>query len=128
MCCSISHYFQDKCLLHRNSRWQLKIAGKQILRKVASIPWNYPVGQKFHRNCTTSHCFQDKCVFAFYAEIQDGRLKWWENYTLHIPWVSKILSKSLYLTPFHTEIQDDWQKCQESDFGEKLPVDSADTL
>ena len=28
---------------------------------------------------TISHCFRDKCVFAFYAEIQDGRQKWHEN-------------------------------------------------
>ena len=27
----------------------------------------------------TSHHYRDKCVFAFYAEIQDGRQKWWEN-------------------------------------------------
>ena len=40
-----------------------------------------------------SHRYQDKCVFAFYAEIQDGR-----------------------------------QKRRENDFGEKSPVDSADTL
>ena len=50
-------------------------------------------GYKFHQNRSISNRFQDKCVFAFYAEIQDGRQKW-----------------------------------QESDFFEKSPVDSADTL
>ena len=39
----------------------------------------YPVGQKFCRNYSVSHCCQDKCAFALYAEIQDGRQKWWEN-------------------------------------------------
>ena len=38
--------------------------------------WRYPVGQKFCRNRSISHCFQGKCVFAFYAEIQGGCLKW----------------------------------------------------
>ena len=39
----------------------------------------YPMGQKFRRNRSISHGFQDKHVFAFYAEIQDGCQKWWEN-------------------------------------------------
>ena len=37
------------------------------------------VGQKFCQNRSILHRFRDKCDFAFYAEIQDGRQKWWEN-------------------------------------------------
>ena len=32
-------------------------------------------GKKFQRNRSISHRFGEKCVFAFYAEIQDGRKK-----------------------------------------------------
>ena len=35
--------------------------------------------QKFCRNRSISLRFWDKRIFAFYAEIQDGRQKWWEN-------------------------------------------------
>ena len=35
--------------------------------------------KKIRRNRSVSHRFRDKCVFAFYAEIQDGCQKWWEN-------------------------------------------------
>ena len=66
------------CVLHRNSRWPPKMAGKRFLEILASrlqIPW----GQKFHRNCSIAHHFRDKCVFVFYAEIQDGHKKWQEN-------------------------------------------------
>ena len=55
----------------------LKVAGKRFLRKNASRLCIYPVGQKFHQNC--SHRFRDKCAFAFYTEIQDGRQKWWKG-------------------------------------------------
>ena len=34
------------------------------------------VGQKFCRDHSVSHRYRDKCVFAFKAEIQDGRQKW----------------------------------------------------
>ena len=34
---------------------------------------------KLHQNRSISHRFRDKCVFAFYAEIQDGRQKWRKN-------------------------------------------------
>ena len=55
------------------------MAGKRFLGKVASKLCRYPVGQKFHRNRSISLRFRDKRVFAFYAEIQDGRQKWPEN-------------------------------------------------
>ena len=53
--------------------------GKQFLRKIASRLCKYPAGQKFCRNRSISLRFRDKCVFAFKAEIQDGRQKWREN-------------------------------------------------
>ena len=67
------------CILRRNSRWQLKVAGKRFLFKVPSRLFIYPASQKFHRNRSISHRFRDKCAFAFYAEIQDGNQKWWES-------------------------------------------------
>ena len=56
-----------------------KSGGKQFLGKVINRHCRYPVGQKFCRNYSISLCYRDKHVFAFYAEIQDGRQKWWEN-------------------------------------------------
>ena len=58
------------------------------------------------------------------------------QYPLQIPCGLKISSKSLYLEPFqykcvfvfYAEIQDGRQKWRESDFCEKSPVDSADSL
>ena len=37
------------------------------------------MGQKLHENHSILLCFQDKRIFAFNAEILDGRQKWWEN-------------------------------------------------
>ena len=95
------------CVLHRNSRWPLKMAGKQFLGTIASSLCNYPGGQKFCRNCSLSHCLRDKCIFAFYAEIQAGCQKWCENdFWGKLPHDSedtlgtKILTNLLYLTPF----------------------------
>ena len=56
-----------------------KSGGKTILGKVASRLCRYPAGQKFCRNHSSLACFRDKHVFAFFAEIQDGHQKWWEN-------------------------------------------------
>ena len=80
----------------------------------------------------------------FNAEIQDGRQKWRENNfcdktpvdsadTLRIKnYVEIALSRSIIeinaFFVFNTEIQDGRQKWRENNFGEKLPVDSADTL
>ena len=48
-----------------------KNGGKRLCR--------HPKSQKFCRKHLISHHFRDKCIFEFYAEIQDGRQKWWEN-------------------------------------------------
>ena len=81
----------------------------------------------------------DKCIFAFYAEIQDGRQKWQESdfclkspvdslYTLRAKNFVKIaLSRTvseISVFTFHAEIQDGHQKWRESDFCEKSPVHS----
>ena len=40
----------------------------------------YPLGEKkLSPSSPMSHCFQDTHVFVFYAEIQNGHQKWWEN-------------------------------------------------
>ena len=43
-----------------------KISGKMI--------FEYPVGQKFRRNCSSSHQFQDKRIFVFSALEKSCRL------------------------------------------------------
>ena len=63
------------CVQRRNSRWPPKVAGKHYLRKVTSRFWSCPAGQKFRRNRSISLCYLDKHIFAFNAEIQDGRQK-----------------------------------------------------
>ena len=42
--------------------------------------WIYPVDQKFCRNRSIALRLGDKHVLSFYAEIQDGRQNWLENY------------------------------------------------
>ena len=73
------YYFFFFCVLHRNSRWPPKVAGKQFLQKVARRLCRSPVGQKFCRNRSILFRFRDKHVFVIYAEIQDGCQKWREN-------------------------------------------------
>ena len=93
------------CVLRKNSRWLPKVAEKQ---RICSRICRYPMGPKFCQNCSILHCFQDKCAFAFYAEIQRWMLKLAgkrclfkvASRLLHIGCGSRILSKSLYLTPF----------------------------
>ena len=65
--------------LYRNSRWPPKMAGKWFLGKFASRFFIYPACQKINWNWSILHHLLDKCVFAFYAEIQDGRQKWQES-------------------------------------------------
>ena len=55
------------------------MADKRFLQKVASRLHRHPVGQNFHQKRSTSLRYRDKRVFAFNAEIQDGRQKWREN-------------------------------------------------
>ena len=74
------------------------------------------MGQNFCRNCSISLRFRDKHVFAFNAEIQDGRQKWRENdFCKKWPVDSADTLGGL-------------QKWRENDFPEKLPVHSVDTL
>ena len=89
-------------------RFLRKVASRlcryRFLRKVASRLCRYHAGQKFRSNRSILLCLRGKCVFAFNAEIQEGRQKWLENQfcekspvALKIPCGSKILSKSLDL-------------------------------
>ena len=48
---------------------------KAFFCEVASTHCRYPVGQKFRRIHSISHHFRDKHIFAFNAEIQNGRQK-----------------------------------------------------
>ena len=110
--------------------------------KVASTLCRYPVGQKFRQSPSISLHFRDKRIFAFNAEIQDGRQKLRENQfgekllmdSEDSLWVknfveiavSRSVSELNVFSPFYTEIQDGRQ--QENDFYEKSPVHFADTL
>ena len=78
-------------IVHRNSRWLPKMAGKRFLEKVTSQLWRYPSNPKFQRNCSITYGFRDKCVFAFYAEIPDDHQKWrqndfWEKSPVNLVW------------------------------------------
>ena len=53
---SVSEINTFFCILHRNSKWSPKVAGKQLLGKAASRICRYPVGQKFRQNCSISIC------------------------------------------------------------------------
>ena len=55
------------------------MAGKRFLRKAVNGLCRYPDGQNFRRNRSVLFRYRDKRVFAFNAEIQDGRQKWREN-------------------------------------------------
>ena len=121
------------CILRR---WPLKVAGKLFLRKVTSRLFKYPLGQKFGQNHSISFRFREKRVFAFKAEIQDGRQKWrekdfWEKSqvdsakTLQVKnFVEIALSCSVSeINAFYVEIQDGrqtwrktifWENCQKT--------------
>ena len=79
-----------------------KLTGKMFLRKCASRLCRYSVGQNFCQKCSISHSLRDKCVFAFYAEIQDGRHKLQKNnFRLNVPVDSAVTSlKWFYLAVF----------------------------
>ena len=98
------------------------MAAKRFLQRVTSRLRRHPVDQKFRRNRSISLRYQDKCVFAFNAEIQDGRQKWWENdflrkvtssfvHTLRVKNFAEIalshsFSRDKRVFPFNAEIQD----------------------
>ena len=73
-----SHFISKiNTFLHFTQKFKMapKSDGKQFLSKVGSRLCKYPGGQNCHRNLFISLHFRDKHVFAFYAEIQDGRQK-----------------------------------------------------
>ena len=67
------------CVLHRNSRWPPKMAGKPILGKVASTLCRYPVCQKFRQNYSISHRFRDKCILCILHRNTRWPPRWQEN-------------------------------------------------
>ena len=79
------------------------MAGKQFLRNITSRLCRYSGGQKFFRNHSNSHRFRDNYVFAFSAEIQDGRTKisyiTWENRS-H----TKMIPRTIYKTFLQNEV------------------------
>ena len=111
------------CFSH--SRWPMKMAGKQFLRKVASKLSRYPVGQRFHQNCSVLHRFRDKCDFAFYAEFKMTTKKCGKRFmrivasTLSRYSASQKFHRNGFIShhirdkcifAFYVEIQDDCQK------------------
>ena len=143
---ALSHSVSEiNTFLHFTKKFKMaaKSGGENDFSEKSPVDSKYPVGQKFHRNCSISLRFRDKRAFAFKAEIQDGRQKWRENdFSEKSPVDSKYsvgqkfrrnCSISLHFQDkrvfaFKAEIQDGRQKWRENDFWEKLKVDSADTL
>ena len=102
------------------------------------------MGQKFRRNCSISLRFQDKLVFAFNAEIQDGRQEWRENdfcekspvdsaNTLRVKSfveiaLSHTVSEINVFMCFTQKFKMAAKNGKENDFWENSPVDSSYTL
>ena len=108
---SILFHFRNKHFLRLTQKFKMaaKSGRKTILGKSCQYALQIPCESKIaSKIASILLCFRDKRVFAFYTEIQDGRQKWPGksflvkviSNTRHIPTGSKILSKSLYLTPF----------------------------
>ena len=101
-----------------NEKMKMCISGGRFRDKsiFVFLPRKSPVdstdtlGVKNFNKIAILHCFRDKCVFAFYAEIQDaykngakndfGEKNFGHQWTLLIPWGSKLLTKSFYHTQF----------------------------
>ena len=95
------------CILCRNLRWPPKMEGKWVLWKATSRLSRKPAGQKFCQNHSISNGLPDKCVLRITQKFKmatknGGKVIFAKcrQYTLQITCGSKILSKSLYLTPF----------------------------
>ena len=54
------------CILHRNSIWPSKMAGKLFLAKSCRELYTHPVGQKFHQNRSISHHLRDTNVLNIF--------------------------------------------------------------
>ena len=72
--------------------------GKKIFGKRCQMTQRIPRGSTFCQNCSITHCLQDKRVFAFYAEIQDGRPKWREK--LFLTKSARLLWRYLWVKNF----------------------------
>ena len=137
-----STFFRDTtcnfCSTHRVQN--LLVAGKQFLGKVPSR-WICIFFFIFTQKLKILHCSQDKSVFAFYAEIQDGRQKWQKSYfcemsplhsadTLRVKTffeiaLSRSISKINAFLHFMQKFKMATKNGGKAIFLEKLPVDSA---
>ena len=106
------------------------MAGKRFWGK-SPVHCIYPVGQKFHRNHSSSLRFRDKHIFCTLRRNS----RWPPKVEGKNDFCKKMLSQSLYLTPFlkrvfafYAKIQDWCHKWREKDFWEKSPVDTAGNL
>ena len=72
--CSILHHFRHNtvCILHKNSRWPPKIAGKYFLGKSRI---RYPGCQKLPQNRSISHSFQDIKDSSFFIVKKNGGIQ-----------------------------------------------------
>ena len=79
---ALSHTISEMhafCIFCRKFKMAAKNGRKQFLEKKSPVYSADTLEVKHFVKITISHRFQDKCIFAFYAEIQDGRQKWQEN-------------------------------------------------
>ena len=65
------------CVLHRNSTRLPKMAGKCFFDKTHQMTLPTPCGSKISSKIALTGTI--RYVFVFYAEIQDGCQKQWEN-------------------------------------------------
>ena len=92
--------------LMQKFKMAVQICGKTVFGKNRQMTFRLPRRSKFCQNLSISHPFHEKCVFAFNAEIQDGRPNlrencFWEKSPddFSVTPEVKILSKSLNLSP-----------------------------
>ena len=67
------------CVLRKNSRWPAKSSGKMIFAKSRQLTLQIPCGSKIVKIALSHSVSEINTFFTFYAEIQDGRQKYWEN-------------------------------------------------
>ena len=64
---SISHHFQHKCVILKNSRWPPKMAGKTILGKNWQIALHIPGGGEYFNEIALSHTVSEINVFLTFT-------------------------------------------------------------
>ena len=74
-------------ILHKNSRWPPKIAGKRLLGTLTSTLCSYPVGQKFIE-IALSHTISKINAFVHFTQkfkmaAKNGRKDFWKKSLVH---------------------------------------------